>query len=111
MLATFGIGVHLVNQAIEYNAATRIFPQKTDQLPQLMPLFWSLEGTATASFLLILPMMIFVFYHHLEKYLALQREEYAATQKSAGGSDMQGWYLTLFLIHALAQGVCTCDSI
>jgi hypothetical protein len=65
MLATFGLGVHLVIQAIEYNAATRIFPKNTDLLPQLMPLFWSLEVTATASFLFILPMMIFVFYHHL----------------------------------------------
>lgn len=65
MLATFGLGVYLVTEAIEYNAATRIFPKHTDLLPQLMPLFWSLEVTATVSFLFILPMMIFVFYHHL----------------------------------------------
>lgn len=51
-------------------------------------------------------MMIFVFYHSLERYLKLQREEYAASQKNPGGSDMQGWYLSVFLIHSLAQVVC-----
>lgn len=65
MLSIFGLGVYLVLQGIEFNFATRLFPKDAEVFPQLMPFYWTIQVTSTASFLFMFPMMAFVFYHKL----------------------------------------------
>lgn len=104
LLAVFGLGVYLVNMTIEYNFGTRGFSKKTDLFPQLMPLYYTLYSTAGSSFLLMLPMLLYCFGTHLKPYLS---QASARTSKY----DPQGWFLSLFLVHSLAQVVRICAPI
>jgi hypothetical protein len=70
LLAVFGLGVYLVNMALEFNFGTRSFPKKTDFYPQLMPLYYVLFSTAGSTFLFMLPMLLYSFGTHLNPYLS-----------------------------------------
>ena len=100
MLSAFAMGVYYAIEAVEYNANTRNYPKTDGPLPHVMPAYWSLQMGASTLFLFVFPMMLFIFYHKLEGYIRLQRQE---KPEKAAGKDLQGWCLFLFLLQALSN--------
>jgi len=72
MLISFTIGVYLSILAQEYSITTRA--AKKGSIPLLIRLFWTIQTDAVTSLLFMFPMMLFIFYHKLGKFLALQKE-------------------------------------
>ena len=75
LVSSLAIGVYLSVQAFELNAEIRSYSKQIDPLPKLMPFYRSVQIGATASSLIVFPMMSFIFYHKLEKRIALDRTE------------------------------------
>jgi hypothetical protein len=73
LFASFSIGVSLTILASEYNSGTRQLPKDQSFFPTMMPFYYTIQVDATATFLLAVPMLLFIFYYNLEDYLTEQR--------------------------------------
>ena len=97
LVSSLAIGVYLSIEAANWNALIRDYSKQVDPLPKLMPFYRSIQIGATASLLLIFPMMGFTFYHKLQKRVALDRIE--GLNKDGSSKSCQGWGIVLFWIQ------------
>jgi len=67
-----------------------------------MRLFWTIQTDAVTSLLFMFPMMLFIFYHKLGKYLALQREE-KHLNPQVSRQNKEVFYMCVFVFQALSQ--------
>lgn len=67
MIAAFAIGIQMVILAQEYNFMTRSYLKNSDLMPELMPLYYSIQLDGTVSLMLSFPMFAFIFYHQLDR--------------------------------------------
>ena len=101
LVSSLAIGAYLSVQGSELNAEIRQYSKQVDPLPKLLPFYRSVQIGATASLLLVFPMMSFIFYHRLEKRMILDRTE----GLNQGGSSKicQSWGIVLFWVQNSAH--------